>query len=315
MIFEKKKIQIETLGEYLREVRGNLQLSLEEVAKKTNIKPAFLKGLEQGDFSVLPPNVYVLGFLKQLAKFYNIEAGALVDQYKKERNIQQQVENNHNRPKTWLGTKLGKLVITPKYMSVSLGLMFVVITIVYIIWQVLSINKTPNLEIFEPQNNQVVLGTFVEISGQTDPGMHVTINGQDIFVDNQGKFKNQLGISAGPKDLQITAKNKFDKAITKTISIVGQDKPTPTVVPKDAPLKLKLEFSADVNIMFSADDSTAQTGSFHTGEVKLLTAQQKIILSTSNAGATKATLNGQVIGALGKANEKLDNIPFYSSSN
>ena len=47
MIFEKKKIQIETLGEYLREVRGNLQLSLEEVAKKTNIKPAFLKGLEQ----------------------------------------------------------------------------------------------------------------------------------------------------------------------------------------------------------------------------------------------------------------------------
>ena len=33
MIFEKKKIQIETLSEYLLAVRENLNLSIEEVSK------------------------------------------------------------------------------------------------------------------------------------------------------------------------------------------------------------------------------------------------------------------------------------------
>ena len=74
MVFERKKIQLETLSEYLQEAREALGLSAEEVAAKTSIKLFFLQALESGEFKKLPPDVYVLGFLKQLAELYSVES-------------------------------------------------------------------------------------------------------------------------------------------------------------------------------------------------------------------------------------------------
>lgn len=91
MFFEQKKISTETLSEYLASVRNTLGLSLEDVAKKTGIKLKFLQGLESGDYKNLPADVYVLGFLKQLAELYTVASDEIVNQYKKEKNIQKQI--------------------------------------------------------------------------------------------------------------------------------------------------------------------------------------------------------------------------------
>jgi len=312
MTFEKKKIHIETLSEYLREIREHARMPFEDVVKKTGIKTQFLKSLEEGSFGALPPNVYVFGFLTKLAELYSIESAILIEQYRKEINIQQQVQLQKGTTKTWAGRYFHKLVITPKYMSLFVGVLFVLVTVVYIIWQVLSINKSPNLEIFQPSDRQMVSGTFVEVAGKTDPGMDVTVNGQDVFVDNQGVFKTQLGVSPGPADLVVSAKNKFDKSVTKTVSIVGQEQATAGTENTKRQVELKLEFLGDAMITFIADGQPAELLSFHKGDIKLLTARQKITLSTTDAGVTKATLNNQLIGLLGRPGEKLDNVPFFA---
>ena len=87
MSFEKKKIQIDTLGEYLSEIRQSLGMQIKTVALKTGISDKFIESLEKGDFCKLPADVYSLGFLRQLAELYNIDAGQLIDQYKKEKSI------------------------------------------------------------------------------------------------------------------------------------------------------------------------------------------------------------------------------------
>ena len=58
MLFEKKKVRIETLSEYLNAVRKNLDLSIEEVCAKTGISRKFLNALESGNFKELPADVY-----------------------------------------------------------------------------------------------------------------------------------------------------------------------------------------------------------------------------------------------------------------
>ena len=93
MVFEKKKIRMETLSEYLAEVRQSSGLSLSEVAGKTGIKQIFLESLEQGNFAKLPADVYVCGFLKQLSGMYNLEAESLVIQFKKEKSIYGQMHD------------------------------------------------------------------------------------------------------------------------------------------------------------------------------------------------------------------------------
>jgi hypothetical protein len=313
MIFETKKIQMETLGEYLSAVRQNLGLDIEEVAAKTNIKPKFLRDLETGNFASLPPPVYVQGFLKELSLLYRLELEVLIKQYKKEINILQQVGKRQNEKILGIRGYFKNIIITPKFISLSVGVAFVLLTIIYIIWQVLSINRTPGLEIFEPTDRQVISESFVNIRGKTDPGMILTVNDQNIFVDSEGNFKSQLGLATGLTELTFTAKNKFDKEVTKIISVNGENKASSTV--SQEMLQLKLEFFAEVILTFAADNGSIQTQTFHEGEVKVFTAAKKIVISTSDAGATRATLNGQVVGMLGRPQEQLANISFFAPEN
>lgn len=309
MLFERKKIRLETLGEYLREIRQNLGLTEDEVTKRIGIKEQYLRALEQGDFNTLPPDVYVLGFLRQLASVYSIDFGMLDKQYKKEKSIQNQMqkirqENNHKF------RYFKSLVITPKLVSIFLGLVFVGVTVFYVIWQVASISRYPNLDIYQPHDRQVIKGSLVVVEGKTDSGMSVAVNGQDVFVDSRGNFKIQLSIESGPKELQVTAKNKFEKTVTKTIGIIGEDQ----IGAKQDSVQLRLEFFGDVNITVVIDNGPPQKLSFHEGDVKMFSGQKQITVSTSNAGATKATLNGQLIGLLGRPGESLSSIPFFAEN-
>ena len=305
-MFERKKIQSETLSEYLVAVRDNLNLSPGEVSKTTGLKPQFLQALETGDFKVLPADVYVYGFLRQLAQVYLIEPGELIDQYKKEKGIQQQVSKQSSS----LGSDIKKnffsnIVLTPKVLTVFLGLFFVAATISYIIWQVWSINKAPSLTIYQPANNAVIESAAVDIKGKTDPGMQVTVNGQSIFVDSQGKFATQLGLNPGAEEIVVTAENRFNKTVSNTINITGA-----APVPGDGTVVLTVNFTAPVSLGYILDEQPAVTANFNTGDSKTFTAKEKILLSTSNAGATKITLNGQNLGAMGKSGEALTNVQF-----
>lgn len=311
MSFQTKKIQIETLSEYLVAVRNNLKFSLKEVSEKTGIKQKFLSGLEKGEFMDLPADVYILGFLAQLAQLYAVNVGDLIKQYKKEKSIQQQLaKKSISHSAVWYKDFFSKLVITPKILSFALGAAFIALTVGYIIWQVWSINKTPALQIFSPKNNSVISGAAVLIVGATDPGTTLTINGQNVFVDNKGGFQTQLGLSQGPEEIIITAKNRFGKSFSKTIAITAYSSANNV---SDS-LELKINFTAAVTLGFAIDSQPMQTLDFHSGDSKLFTARQKILLSTSNAGATVVALNGKALGPMGRAKEQLNNVPFLAPS-
>jgi cytoskeletal protein RodZ len=311
MIFEKKKIKIETLSEYLTEVRLSLGLSLDEVIKKTGIKPQFLRALENGDLKILPADVYVFGFLRQLSELYSIDSEMLIGQYKKERGIQQQLAKQIVLDNVWYKKYFTKLVVTPKLITLVLGLAFVVLTVGYIIWQVWSINKTPSLQIIQPADNAVIAGSSVEVSGNTDSGSTITINGQGVFVDGQGNFQSQLGLTPGPKEIDIVATNRFGKAVSKDINITAAP---PSGSTPTGTLNLQLNFTSAVTLGYIVDGLPQQTLSFNSGDSKTFTANQEIILSTSDAGATKVTLNGTILGPMGRPKEALENVPFYAQT-
>ncbi len=310
MSFEKKKIQAETLSEYLSAIRSGHGLSVETAAGQTGIRLEFLRALEAGEFNALPPDVYVFGFLRQLAELYAVDGLALISQYKKEKAIANQMQRSTAVRKSWAGRHFGKLVITPKVLSITVGSLFVALTLLYIVWQVLSINKTPSLEIFQPRDGQIIKDSFVNVRGQTDSGSSVTVNGQSVFVDSGGNFQTQLSLKPGPEEINIVADNKMGKTAAAKMSVIGQaDLPS-----SPNQVSLKLEFSADGSLTYAIDNSPSQQISFHAGDVKTLTGQNKIVISTSNAGATAATLNGQRLGPLGRRGEQLSDIPFTAEN-
>ncbi len=220
MVFEQRQVAMETLGEYLTGVRRDLQLEQIAVARRCGIPVKFLDALEAGRYEKLPPDVYVYGFLRTLANVYAVDSHALVTQYKKERGVLLQV----SRTPSWVslsGTYFARVTLTPARLSLFAGLLVIVLTLGYLLWQVISINSTPSLQIFEPKPGDIVRSSVVSVHGKTEPGNSVSINGQTVFVDGNGEFRTTIGLGNGQQMLTFAAKNKFDKIITKTVSLVA----------------------------------------------------------------------------------------------
>ena len=235
----------------------------------------------------------------------------MIGQYKKEKGIEQQLIKQSVLNNAWYKKYFKKVVITPKLLTLVLGLAFVVLTVGYIAWQVWSINKTPSLQIAQPTDNSVIAGSSLQVQGKTDPADTVTVNGEEIFVDAQGRFQSQLGLTPGPKEITITAANRFGKIASRTISITAA---APAASGQASVLELKINFTAPVTLAYSIDGQPQQALNFNSGDSKVFSANQEIVLSTSDAGATRVTLNGAALGAMGRPKEALNNIPFFAQT-
>ncbi len=315
MIFETKKVPLETLGEYLASVRVNADLKVAEVVETSGICEKYLLNLEAGQYQHLPPDVYIIGFLKKLAVLYSIPEEILLQQYKKERGIVNQVANNLLVPSTGWKAWMAKLVITPKLITFAGGTGLVFIAVFYLIFQVSAINRTPSLKVFEPASGSIVKGSVVNVSGEADAGSIVSINGQNVFVDDQGKFSTSLSVAVGQKELAVTAENKFGKQAAQKVVVMVEEPVVAAAPPTPAAtgLNLELKFSRATTISINRDGQELAKEIIPIDGVKTITAESKIILTTSDAGGTQATLNGKALGVLGRAREKLT-IPFTANN-
>jgi len=76
---------MESLGQKLREAREQHNFSLEQVARDTHISKQYLEALETEEFSKLPGETYLIGFLRNYAEYLSLNAEEVVTLY---RNIQ-----------------------------------------------------------------------------------------------------------------------------------------------------------------------------------------------------------------------------------
>jgi transcriptional regulator with XRE-family HTH domain len=70
-----------TLGSYFRSAREARGLDLRDAAQQTRISINYLKAIEEEDFSKLPGEVFVKGFLKNYARFLRLPEDEVVKRY------------------------------------------------------------------------------------------------------------------------------------------------------------------------------------------------------------------------------------------
>lgn len=69
------------LGNLLKDKRTSVGVSLEQVARDTNIPPYYLKALEEEQFEKIPGKGYVKGFLRTYSNYLELDPDPLVDLY------------------------------------------------------------------------------------------------------------------------------------------------------------------------------------------------------------------------------------------
>jgi cytoskeletal protein RodZ len=70
-----------TLGQYLHDARVAKDIDLRDAAQQTRISIQYLSALEREDFTKLPGEVFVRGFLKNYSRFLNLDESEVMKRY------------------------------------------------------------------------------------------------------------------------------------------------------------------------------------------------------------------------------------------
>jgi cytoskeleton protein RodZ len=95
------------IGKSLKEAREALKLSLEEVEEETKIRRKYLQALENEQYDVLPGKVYAKAFLKNYARFLNLNIEEIMEayDYSQATASPQEQEIPDNRPEPQISRK------------------------------------------------------------------------------------------------------------------------------------------------------------------------------------------------------------------
>lgn len=77
---------METIGQILKNAREKKGLTIEELASSTYIVSKFIKALEDEQFDLLPGEIYVKGFIKNLSYKLSLDSDAMIERYNLQRN-------------------------------------------------------------------------------------------------------------------------------------------------------------------------------------------------------------------------------------
>ena len=69
------------IGEYLKNLRIEKNITLEEAEDHTGIRVQYLQALEEGDFNKIPGDVFIKGFIRNYGNYLGADGNALVDAY------------------------------------------------------------------------------------------------------------------------------------------------------------------------------------------------------------------------------------------
>lgn len=208
-----------TVGQILKEEREREKYTLEDIEKHTKIRKELLSALEEDDYSKLPPATFVRGFVKNYGKFLNLDTDKLLAiwrrGFEREKHPDVVLESFQNP------VDKGKLRITPARV-IKLTLVIIVLGFFTYLWvEYRSFVGSPNLVVTSPTDGESVDIPEVKVEGQTDPEVKVLVNNEEIGVDEQGHFSEEIKLSSSQNDVTIVATSKFGKSsrVNRTVFV------------------------------------------------------------------------------------------------
>ncbi len=301
--FIKRKIETLTLGEKLKKIREKSGISLVEVATQTKIKKEYLEKIEKSDYEKLPFDVYVRGFLRNYARYLNLDSEKVVNQFNREIGVRDNIKKYQTRKNSDENRfNFPSLVITPKMVSVFFSILVVLIGFSYFYFEVDSFSKDPSLIIENPLSDQIVKDSSIEVVGKTDFENKITINNEAIFVDSDGFFREKIGLQQGVNEITIEAFNKFGKINSKKINLIANYE-IETVVAGEADISKDKEtddFQVEIEtrensirLFYQLKNQEEKETIIYPGTSFRIKVEDEIKISSSKASDTYVKINGE----------------------
>lgn len=197
------------VGEILKKRRIEKNLTLEDVEKKTKIRKKFLQAIENGDYSLFSSSTYLRGFIKNYSDFLNLPTGEILAIFRREFDENEQVGIIPKGLSEPLQVPLTRL--TPTKISFIVAVTLLILFFVYLIRGYISVTGVPELMVRTPKAGEKIVSEKVLVEGKTDPNARLTINNQEVLIDQDGSFSKEVTVGKNTTSLTIVAENKEGK--------------------------------------------------------------------------------------------------------
>ena len=199
---------MKTAGEILKEKRIEKSLTYQDIEKATKIRQKFIIALENNDLDNLPGKTYTRGFVKNYSEFLGLSTNSILAILRRQYNERKKGEllpQGLEKPLT--PSKIfGQKLTIPLAFSIA-----IVMLGIYLYFQYRFLIGAPNLEVESPKENLIIQSDSVMVKGKTDKEIKIILNGQEVAVNNNGTFTQEIKIKEGENSITIIAINKQGK--------------------------------------------------------------------------------------------------------
>ena len=197
---------MKTLQEILSEAMDLKGLNLDKLSALTDIPSTYLNAIYKGDFEKLPSYPYVRGYLQRIADALDVDKDLLWRSFKNEYPLKTSGSQDKLPANRFAIKPINKKTIT-----ICVILFFVVI---YLFWRVDDFRGIPALEINNPVEETITVDSpSIVLSGEANPKDKLTINGEEVFIGDDGRFEKSFSLQPNSNTIEFKVKRFLGKGI------------------------------------------------------------------------------------------------------
>lgn len=288
------------IGETLKKYREESGLGLSDIALKLRIRIEHLQAIEDNAFEKLPADVFTIGYLREYAKLFNIDADALVETFKELKKAKAQpveiADETINRTSLEPQTE-NKTPISPGIkIFTAIGAGAIAAIILFTIMERLQNTNSGNTD------NRIIVRLAKEIPVEVP-----VVPAQKLPGQTEVKAPEpQKAVSSSVTVPSVKASTEAARKLPEQI------KPKPPASQNDGPPvaterrhKLKVIANEDTWLRIETGNEEWQEVMMAQGDSNEWSSRKGFNLKIGNAGGVKLVFNGKDLGTLGEKGKVL----------
>jgi len=169
------------VGGIFSSARKSKRISVKKASEDLLINRENLEAIEASDWQSLPEPPFAQGFVRSYAEYLSLDVEHTLALFRREYD-----ELKYQGKNTAFSAKK-RFYLTPARFASFLTIVVILIFIGYLVLQYLSVLSAPKLEVVSPADDLTTSIPVVAISGRTESGATVAVNGEFIAVNTDAQ--------------------------------------------------------------------------------------------------------------------------------
>ena len=193
---------MKSIGLILKTARQKKNFSVEDIYKFIKVHPKYIRALENDDYSVFDGRVHSKGFLKIYAEFLELDLNEVLALWRREYEsfFEDRPSERFNKLKS---LEPEKFVITPSFVITGFFSFILLGFFLYLFFQYRHFTDAPTIEIYYPDDNQVIDHDVLDLTGRVELDSEVFINNQKIIANPDGTFLISIKLKEGINNVSV----------------------------------------------------------------------------------------------------------------